>query len=172
MSCAESGCNSPVKAKSLCQYHYDRLRKGSIRTRPRKGTSPACSVTGCDRAVSRKGLCETHFAREASGSDLYAPVRGRDRQRATQYRYVNHHGYAFLTITESGRRRRISEHRYVMEQHLGRVLEPHENVHHINGVKDDNRIENLELWSTSQPKGQRVSDKVAWAREILEFYGG
>jgi len=61
--------------------------------------------------------------------------------------------------------------RYIMEQHIGRPLYKDENVHHLNGVRDDDRIENLELWSSSQPCGQRVVDKIAWAKEILERYG-
>lgn len=64
----------------------------------------------------------------------------------------------------------ILEHVVVMTKWLGRPLRKGENVHHKNGDRLDNRLENLELWSTSQPAGQRVADKVAWAKEILTMY--
>jgi hypothetical protein len=66
----------------------------------------------------------------------------------------------------------VFEHVIVMEGKLGRLLEADETVRHLNGVKDDNRPENLELWVRPPPSGIRATDAVAWAKEILARYDG
>jgi hypothetical protein len=79
----------------------------------------------------------------------------------------NKGGYVIATAPDGSE---LRQHRWLMERHLGRSLQSHETVHHKNGIRDDNRIENLELWSTSQPAGQRVEDKLKWCEWFLTQY--
>lgn len=76
-------------------------------------------------------------------------------------------GYIRVNLRGGGH---ILKHRQVMEGMLGRALLPGESAHHRNGQRTDNREANLELWSTRQPPGQRVVDKIAFAVEMIELY--
>ena len=128
-----------------------------------------CSLDGCGERHYGQGLCHNHWKlRRANGDPLVM------RRAANGKGNVNQDGYRVVHIPghpNSDKTGKISEHRLVMAERLGRALLPHEVVHHINGDRLDNRPENLELWSTSQPRGQRVIDKLAWAREIIATYG-
>jgi len=89
-------------------------------------------------------------------------------------KHTKQHGYVWITVPELARastgKRSIMEHRWIMMQHIGRDLLPEETVHHINGIRSDNRIENLELFNSRHGPGQRVVDKVDFAIEILTTY--
>ena len=87
--------------------------------------------------------------------------------------YLNKKGYILMVYKDpiTKKTKRKYQHVLVMMNHLGRELRENERVHHKNGIRDDNRIENLELWDKAQPAGQRVKDKIEWYIEYLESHG-
>jgi hypothetical protein len=92
-----------------------------------------------------------HYARWQEHGD---PGEAEPRRAPAGAGHLSASGYRIITVDGV----KIKEHRHVMEQKLGRPLLPTEDVHHKNGVKDDNRPENLELWGRCT--GQRVEDLI------------
>lgn len=133
--------------------------------RPKGLCKKRCAEFRCDRWAVSKNHCDKHY-REIK---KYGRVRKPCEKRASPGSgHLDRTGYVRVSRKDGTQ---TFQHRLTMEDHLGRLLSPNENVHHINGIKHDNRLENLELWSKAQPSGQRIIDKISWAKEFLKKYG-
>ena len=138
----------------------------------RKSKTTLCSVKTCDRKVRHRGLCSAHYQRLRTLGDIQENIPLRQR-RSNGKGKLTSNGYILQIVPDHPNARsdgRILEHTWVMSNYLGRPLKKGENVHHKNGNRADNRIDNLELWSTNQPSGQRIEDKIVWAIELIQEY--
>lgn len=152
--------------------HHSRKVRGQDMFAPpfRVPKGDRCTVKGCPRKQRKRQLCSVHYTRYLNGQDLAAPIRrfnvplGSTRDRR---------GYVAVKVRRGGppQDQWEYEHRIVMACLLGRDLRPEESVHHRDGDKANNHPDNLELWAKGHPAGQRVREKVAWAREIIALYG-
>ena len=169
--CEVSRCDSKHVAKGLCGFHYARQRKGIPLDAPynRIDVRTNCEFPNCDRNHLANGLCRMHLQRKRDGRPMDAPLRGKGYSGKAPIGAVRQAANGYLKEKDIDGEWKI-QHRLVMARHLGRSLLDHESVHHINGDKADNHLENLELWHTGQPSGQRVVDKITWAVELLGQY--
>lgn len=158
-NCSIQGCDKSAVSKGYCPAHYMRVRRtgdpGGPETiaqpqRKSKYAGKACAVEGCGRKPQALGWCAMHYHRWKRTGDAVGKWGAQPRKSQG---YTTTDGY-FMIVRDG---KKILEHRAVMADVLGRPLKRWEQPHHKNGIRNDNRPENLELW-VNQPSGQRLDD--------------
>ncbi len=131
-------------------------------------TKKRCLWGACQNPKSARGLCPMHYQRQRHGARMSGDLkRGRGSMSADGYRRMScPPEFASMAMSQN----KVGEHRVVMARHMGRSLYTDETVHHRNGIRHDNRLENLELRTGRHGKGAAVADVVEHAVWVLTRY--
>lgn len=177
--CSIDDCNNKHYCKGFCTKHYKQPKQ----------IKKKCNFNQCDKNIWTGGFCRTHYKKSlillnkiclADGCPEpaeYLDLCNKHYVRYTKYGDINgkaqikrkgflRDGYKVYKING----KTVSEHKIIMEQFLNRKLFTNENIHHKDGNRLNNNLDNLELWIKSQPSGQRISDIIDWAKNILQRY--
>ncbi len=168
-------CRKCLKKKEIEEFGLHKQRKGGRHTYCKE----CCNLIARVRRIANPELWQKQkdknlkSYRILKGLDLSLPrkINKQGDGNINYYGYKQFRGKKWEGHPCADKYGRVLEHVLVMYNHLGRPIKKGENIHHKNGVRDDNRIENLELWSVKQPPGQRVEDKIKWCIDFLNEYG-
>jgi len=154
--CTVSSCREAAKCRGWCNKHYLRWRKHG--NPEQYSFHKTCTVANCTEPARGHGYCRKHYQRWRAHGDPLTSAYDRESEWT-----LNKDGYLRKTTYVAGRPVQVLRHRMVMEEILGRKLRRGETVHHKNGIRHDNKPENLELWiKRGQPPGQRLADIILW----------
>ncbi len=158
-----------------CGLEHERQKYCSDKCQKKMAMKRAYAKTRSNPDLLKKyRLRQRNSKRKLKGIDVDLPPltgeRGKGNVSPKGYRRIYSKGHP-NSLQKGSSRGMMFEHVFIMSEHLKRPLMPGENVHHKNGIRHDNRIENLELWSKSQPYGSLVDDKIQWCKEFLSLYG-
>ena len=119
MRCKKAECLNSVYQSGLCKEHHH--PSGRVRKFTTKPVDAVCSIKDCTRAYHAKGFCRKHYASFWRYGDASKRFRN-DKGSGS----VNKNGYHLITIKGE----QVFEHRYLVEQLIGRKLLASENVHY------------------------------------------
>ena len=165
------GCKNRTKLKDLSNCKFGELTVINRAKNDKWDNTMWNAICSCKKEIVVKGA--EIISGRVKSCGCWKARKGEAHWKWKGGKSIDRNGYIQLTIPKHPNARnngRIFEHVVVMSKYLGRKLFKNETVHHKNGIRDDNRIKNLELKVSNHGQGQKISDSIKYAKEVLSRY--